>query len=64
MPEQVDVRQLQYLNMLDHCRDCDQDYICHLLIRHSCGCYLAKWEKEHTFWQTIKSLFRKKESHA
>lgn len=40
--EPIDVRGKSELQLLEHCTDCDQDFVANLHIRHCCGCYLKK----------------------
>ena len=51
VPEQIDVRNKTEIFLLQHCVDCNEDYVAHLHIRSRCGCCTEK--PSVTFWQKV-----------
>lgn len=52
----IDVRDEDYITVLDHCKDCNTDFICEVRSRHNCGCYLKDFLKERDK-QSLKLLY-------
>jgi hypothetical protein len=55
----IDVRELQYIELLEKCHECGRGFVTKLILRHDCGCYLRKEIAEQAakpWWKKLLGL--------
>jgi hypothetical protein len=58
----VDVRDLDRLEMIDHCDRCKAVFVADLHLRHSCDCHLRR--PKVSLLERMRLLFAKKEKES